>query len=50
MVSKTLLRETISEVLGEYDLSDQALEEALVDRLTGIVPVVNDEDKEDEDE
>jgi hypothetical protein len=50
MIQKSLLRETINEVLEEHDIEDADLLDNLVDRLQGVIEVMDDDEEEAEEE
>ncbi len=50
MVLKSQLRETVNEVLEEHEIDDSDLLDNLVDRLQGIVEVLDDDEEVEEEE
>jgi hypothetical protein len=48
MIFKSLLRQTLSEVLDDHDIDDGDFAEDLLDRLGGVVGVVDDDEEEDQ--
>lgn len=50
MVLKSQLRETVNEVLEEHEIEDSDLVDDLIDRLQGVVEVMDDDEEDDEEE
>lgn len=49
MILKSELKSTISEVCIEHDVNDEDFVDDLLDRLQGVVEVMDDEDEEAEE-